>query len=172
MKFAQLWTSESTHELVQRLGTVGRAAPVVEASESEAELSAQLIDEGYEPFPDSGWAQVVVQWPMKSLAGTARDRWLLERAMEWVERHLDERGLGFADGFDRGRRMSPHEGWVQNLFLNVVDGPLASGAAMTCLRAARLDATRATIAHRQDAESDWIVQYDRKSNKIPGEFAL
>lgn len=172
MRFVQLWTSASTGELVQRRGTVGRIAPVVDAPAPLPELSAQFVSQGYGVFPNDGWAQAVIQWPMRSLTGDKRDRRLLERAHEWLETHLDERGLGYVDGFDRGRRLGTHGGFVQNIFLCAVDGPLASTSAMTCLRAARLDATRATIAFREDVEAPWTVRYDRKSDRLPGDFAL
>jgi hypothetical protein len=172
MKFVQLWTSEATGDLVQRQGTLGRPAPVVEAAGNLGALTASFIAKGYEELPDGGWAQVVVQWPMRSLAGTTRDRWLLDRAMEHLEIHLDERGLGYVDGFDRGKRISPDEGSVQNVFINAVDGTLTSTAAMSSLRAVRLDATRASIAHRPNPDALWTVQYARKSNKLPGEFAI
>lgn len=68
--------------------------------------------------------------------------------------------------------MGPDGGFVQNMYFNVVDGPLASTAAMTCLCTALLDPTRASIAYRQDVESPWSVRYERKSNKLPGDFAV
>lgn len=172
MRFVQVWTSSKTHELVQRQGTVGRIAPVAELPKGAEEPLATFLDQGYELFPDSGWAQVVVQWPMHSFNGTVQDRRLLDRAQEWLECHLDERGLGNVEGHERGRRIGSSGGFVQNMYFNVVDGSLASTAAMTCLRTALLDATRASIAFRQDVESPWNVRYERKSNKLPGNFAL
>lgn len=172
MTFVQLWTSGSTDEIVQRKGTVGRVSQVVEGEFDEAETRAALLREGYEEFPEEGWAQVVVQWPMKSLAGNKRDQWFIENAMRHLEAHLEERGLGYVDGFDRGARLGDDGGFVQNVFLTVVDGTLASTAAMSCLRAGRIDATKATIAHRDDVDAMWVVSHDRKSAKMPGDFSL
>ncbi len=173
MRFMQIWTSHSTGELVQRTGTVGRASPVVELPPGAADPSALFIERGFEPLPEGGWAQLVVQWPMNSISGTIRDRLFLDRAREWLEHHLDERGLGYCTGFDRGQRKSPYGGFVQNLFFEVVDGPLAATAAMTCLRTTRNDPTRASIAHRETTvDANWILRYRRTAARLPGEFAL
>lgn len=172
MKFVQIWTSIKTRELVKREGTVGKVASVVELPVGASDPSQEYLDQGYELFPPGGWAQLVIQWPMNSVGGNARDNSLLARAGQWLEVHLDERGLGRLDGHDRGRRMSPDGGFVLNMYSTVVDGSLAATAAMTCMRNARLDPTRASVAYRHNVNDPWIVRYDRVSNKIPGDFAL
>lgn len=46
---------------------------------------------------------VVVQFPTRT---SAFDRRHIEHVTEWLAAHLDERGLGYVDGHDRGKRVS------------------------------------------------------------------
>ena len=176
-RFATVWHDAGGGQWYLRRGTIGRASPatvIAGAADSATEqtLIEPYLSEGFRPFPDEDRADVVIQWPMRSLTGNARDWWLLQRATDFLDAYLDERGLGYVDGHDSGRRLSSHGGFVQNLFCYVVDGNLGAQAAMSALRAGRIDATRATIAYSLAGSDDWTVRYERRSAKMPGPFTL
>lgn len=84
---------------------------------------------------------------------------------------LDERGLGYVDGHDRGKRASDGK-IVVNIYALVKDAELGAMAVMAALRNGRADATRATIAHRGQDDREWVVRFERRAGKIPGPFSI
>ncbi|MGC3955997.1 MAG: hypothetical protein QM804_17420 [Propionicimonas sp.] len=172
-RFAQLWPSSSTGEWVVREGTLGRTGRLRETGLDAAttpieELAAPYFAQGYTEAEVDRYDQVVVQFPMRN---SGYDRRLIERATSWLDNCLDERGLGYVDGHDRGRRISDGR-IVVNLFARVKDGELGCVAALAALRKGAADASRATIAHRGSDAEEWTVRYERSSGKLPGPFSL
>lgn len=172
-RFAQIWPSVLTGDWVVREGTLGRAGSVRETgltpeSTPIDQLAAPYLEKGFIEVDDDGRDVVVIQFPMRN---SAYDRRLIERATEWLDVFLDERGLGLVDGHDRGARAGDGR-IVINIFAHVVDGELGATAAMAALRKGAADATRATIAHRTADADDWTLCYERTSGKLPGAFRL
>lgn len=172
-RFAQIWPSDATGEWVVREGSLGRAGRVREtgvhpASTPIDELAAPFLAAGFVEVAERDYGWVVAQFPTRN---SAADRRLIEHAGEWIAGTLDERGLGFLDGHDRGKRGGDGK-LVVNLFACVIDLDLGAQAVMSALRAGRADATRATIAHRRDDDDVWTVRYERTAAKLPGPFAL
>ncbi|RGE18989.1 hypothetical protein [Leucobacter sp. wl10] len=172
-RFVQIWPSEATGEWVVREGVLGRAGRLREtgldpASSPLDELTAPYLERAYAEADVDRYDYVVIQFPMRN---SAYDRRLIERASEWLDQYLDERGLGYVDGYDRGKRESGGR-IVVNIFARAKDGELGSVAAMAALRKGAADATRATIAHRGVDVDDWTIRYERSSGKLPGGFSL
>ncbi|MDR2257453.1 MAG: hypothetical protein LBE25_15860 [Arthrobacter sp.] len=173
LRFVQIWPSAVTGEWVRREGSVGRTGRITETGlRPEAvdvhELAAPYLAKGFVERDDEALAWVVMQFPLEN---AAYDRRLIERASEDVAAVLDERGLGYVDGWDRGKRLSDGK-IVSNVFARVVDGELGSVAAMAGLRLRGSDPRRATIAHRLPAQEDWTLRYERSSHQLPGAFSL
>lgn len=172
-RFAQIWPSGATGEWVVREGTLGRVGRIRETGLSSQstplnELATPYFARGFVEVDPASYAWVVVQFPTRN---SAADRRLIEHAGEWLDSTLDERGLGYLDGHDRGKRASDGK-IVVNMYARVKDGELGAEAAMAALRKGRADATRATIAYRGSNESEWIVRYERSSAKLPGPFSI
>lgn len=172
-RFAQIWVSAATGEWVVREGSLGRVGRLRETgldadATTAAQLAAPYLTQGYVEADVDRYDHVVVQFPMRN---SAYDRRLVERASEWIDLAMDERGLGYVDGHDRGKRASDGR-IVINLFLRAKDGELGAVAAMAALRKGAADANRATIAHRGVDEGDWTLRYERSSGKLPGGFSL
>ncbi|WP_052460321.1 hypothetical protein [Microbacterium gorillae] len=174
-RFVQIWESAGTGEWVIREGTLGRTGRLTEtgrtpAEVSVAELAAPFLARGFREFPDDGYtAHVVVQFPTEN---AAYDRRLIAHATEWLDSVLDERGLGYVDGFDRGKRLSDRVKIVVNIFAFVKDGELGAVAAHAALKQGSADVNRAAIAWRDNSNDEWTVRYDRISRKLPGLFSL
>ncbi|MEV8183163.1 hypothetical protein [Specibacter sp. NPDC078692] len=155
-----------------RPGTVGRAGKHTEtgldpATTDIGNVIGQLLNDGYEEVLEyQFW--VVIQFPSKTKAADFR---LIEHAEEWLAATLDERGLGYVDGHDRGK----HSGTgkiVVNVYLRAIDAELGCLAAMSALRSGRADPQRATIAYRATLSEIWTVRYERTSGKFPREFGI
>ncbi len=172
-RFVQLWPSGSTGQWVRREGSLGRAGKVHEYLRDPdevtvEELAAPYLADGYVEVQDESRDWVVVQFPSRE---KRYDERLVDHASEWLAAVLDERGLGYVDGYDRGKRGGDGK-LVVNLYALVVDGELGCEAAMAALRKARADATRATVAHRRRDQDEWTVRYERTAGKLPGSFAV
>lgn len=172
-RFAQIWPSGSTGEWVVREGTLGRAGNLRETGLSPdstpiEQLAAPYLSKGFVEVAEDGYDYVVIQFPMRN---SAYDQRLIGRATQWLDAYLDERGLGFVDGHDRGKRLSDGK-IVINIFARVKDGDLSAVAAMAALRKGAADATRATIGYRPVDADEWTLRYVRTSGKLPGPFSL
>ncbi|MFK4762968.1 hypothetical protein ACI3KS_18730 [Microbacterium sp. ZW T5_45] len=132
------------------------------------QLAAPYLDKGFIEVDDDGRDVVVIQFPMRNSAYDCR---LIERATEWLDVFLDERGLGFVDGHDRGARAGDGK-IVINIFARVVDGELGATAGMAASRKGAADAAHATIAHHAADADDWTLRYERTSGKLPGAFRV
>lgn len=172
-RFAQIWPSEATGEWVVREGTLGRAGKVRETGLSPnstpiEQLAAPYRAKGFIEVGEDGYDHVVIQFPTRN---SAHDRRHIAHATEWVDAYLDERGLGYVDGYDRGKRANDGR-IVVNIFARVKDGELGAVAAMAALRKGAADATRATIAYRTADADEWTLRYERSAGKLPGPFSL
>ncbi len=172
-RFAQIWLSDTTGEWVVREGTLGRAGRLRETglfpeSMPIEQLAVPYLTKGYVEVDEDHYDWVVVQFPMRNSAYDGR---LIEHASEWLDSVLDERGLGYVDGHDRGKRASDGK-IVVNIYARVKDGELGAEASMAALRKGRADHTRATIAHRSAVSQDWTLRYERSSGKLPGPFSI
>lgn len=173
LRFATVWESQGTGEWVVREGTVGRAGRLTETGQFPAStelgaLTAPFLDRGYVPRNDDKLDWVVVQFPLRT---AAYDRKLIERASEDLDQILDDRGLGYVDGWDRGKRFSDGK-IVSNVFVKALDGELGAVACMAGLRVRGSDPQRATIGYRGANEDEWTLRYERTSGKLPGPFSL
>mgnify|MGYP005983445475 CR=1 FL=1 len=172
-RFAQIWPSLETGEWIIREGVLGRAGTLTETGlRPEAvpveELAAPFVERGYAAHDDELMDWVVIQFP----AGRkSADEGLLRRTVEDVQLCLEERGLGYVDGWDRGKRAGDGK-LVCNVFARVMDADLGAVAAMAALKWRRSDPQRATIAHRPHDIEEWTVRYERVNGKLPGAFVL
>lgn len=173
MTFAQVWPSSSTGEWVIRKGRLGRAGTIEESGlDAESTDIAVVVD----PLKEAGYVEVedypvvvVVQFPIESLEAGLN---MYEHANPRLEQTLDERGLGFVDGQDLGKR-GGSDRLVLNIYLFVLDAELGCQAAMAALRNGRVSPQLATIGYRvAESEEDWTLRYNRKNLKIPGAFDL
>ncbi|MDQ6523012.1 hypothetical protein RB608_05345 [Nocardioides sp. LHD-245] len=172
-RFVQIWVSEGTGEWVRREGVLGRTGRITELglaadASSAAELAAPYLADGFAEVDDEFRAWIVVQYPTRDKRSDER---LIDHASEWLAAVLDERGLGYVDGYDRGRRGGDGR-LVVNLYARVVDAGAGCEAAMAALRRGRADERRATIAHRPPDGEEWTVRYARTSGKLPGDFSI
>ncbi|RII42698.1 hypothetical protein DWB68_06010 [Galactobacter valiniphilus] len=172
-RFVQIWPSLETGEWIVREGLLGRAGRLTETGlRPEAvpleELAAPVLGRGFAEHDDELMDWVVIQFP----AGRkSADEGLLRRAVEDVQQALEERGLGYVDGWDRGKRAGDGE-LVCHVFARSMDGELGAVAAMSALKWRRSDPQRATIAHRSHDGEEWSVRYGRVNGKLPGPFVL
>jgi hypothetical protein len=171
--FVQVWPSETTGEWVVREGTLGRAGKVRETGLSAKttpieQVVASYQAKGFVEVDEHDYDYVVVQFPTRS---SAFDRRHIVHVTEWLDAYLDERGLGYVDGHDRGKRVSDGK-IVVNIFAWALDGELGSVTAMAALRKGAADPTRATIAYRSAGDDDWVLRYERTAGKLPGSFSL
>lgn len=172
-RFVQLWVSEATGQWVRREGVVGRAGTLSElgldaGATTGAELAAPYLADGFAEVDDDALDWVVVQYASQT---KRRDEWLIEHASEWLSAVLDERGLGYVDGHDRGKRGSDGA-LVVNLYARVSDAEAGCTSARAALRQGRADEPRASIAHRPAGGEQWTVRHERRSGKLPGGFSL
>ena len=101
-RFTQIWESGATGEWVVREGTLGRAGRLRETglrpdATPIEELAAPYLAKGYVEFDEDNYDWVVIQFPCRD---SRYDQKLLERASERLDVVLDERGLGYVDGYD------------------------------------------------------------------------
>ncbi|XBB65814.1 hypothetical protein ABFU82_17060 [Nocardioides sp. WV_118_6] len=172
-RFVQLWVSEATGAWVRREGVVGRAGQVTELglageATAAAELAAPYLAEGFAEVDDAALDWLVVQWASQT---KRRDDWLVEHAGQWLAAVLDERGLGYVDGHDRGKRGSDGA-LVLNVYVRVADAEAGRTAVLAALRQGRADEKRASIAHRAPDGAEWTVRHERTSGRLPGGFSL
>lgn len=105
----------------------------------------------------------------------SRDRTLIAHASEWITATLDERGLDYLDGHDRGKRDGDGDGdgkILVSILARVLDGDLGAEAVMAALRADRADPTRTSIGYREADAEAWTVRYARRASALPGPFSI
>lgn len=172
--YAEYWLEES--QVVEHTGTVGTHGTTSRiefpgAFSNEDEFRRDFMDryhaEGYQaPWEDDGY-MLIVQYPMKSMAGSKRDLWLKDKASEALQNELGWRGLGDVDGYDMGKTANPVTQYALNIYCFVIDEDLGIQAVKRVLRDSRLDYTQIKIASRRlEGDGDYILKYSAKKNDL------
>jgi len=89
---------------------------------------------------------LVVQYPLKSAKGSARDHWLKDKVTEYLEISLADAELGSVDGFDMGKCIADPKKYVLNIFCVVTEEDQSIALIKRVLRESRLDYTKIKIA--------------------------
>ncbi|GGD99133.1 hypothetical protein [Paenibacillus nasutitermitis] len=106
---------------------------------------------------------LVVQYPLKSAAGSQRDHWLRDKVMEYLEIALTDANLGYVDGFDLGKCISDPKKYALNIFCVITDEEQSIALVKRILRDSRLDYTRIKIATLPDGkEEPYTLKYSYK----------
>lgn len=149
--FREAWfTSYEGEELGQFVvnhGTVGHlskteTAKDVNEATAEGLLAAfgeACIEDGFAAITDADQGWVIVQYALKTAEGTDRDRYLESTAKEALTGHLAWRGLGTVESSDFAPRKL-------NIRILSPEPKKAVAAIKTCLRGAKLDFTKLSIA--------------------------
>ncbi|RAW18507.1 hypothetical protein DC345_03970 [Paenibacillus taichungensis] len=108
---------------------------------------------------------LLVQYPMKSMAGNKRDLWLKDKASETLTSELGWKGLGFVDGHDMGKTANPVAQYALNIYCFVVDEKLGIQTIKRVLRETRLDHTRIKIASRKlNSDGEYVLRHSAKKD--------
>lgn len=109
------------------------------ADELFAGFMEQCAQDGYAEIPASEQTWVIVQYSLKTAGGTERDRYLQHKASEALTGHLAWRGLGTVESSDFA---------IHKLNIRILSpAPKKAVAAIkVCIREAKLDFTKMTIA--------------------------
>ncbi|GAA3321578.1 MULTISPECIES: hypothetical protein [Paeniglutamicibacter] len=149
--FREAWFStyegEELGQFVVNHGTVGHQSKTETAKDVTAATAEGLLaafteacqEDGFMPLAeeDQGW--VIVQYALKTATGTDRDKYLETTAKEALVGHLAWRGLGTVESSD----YAPHK---LNIRILSPEPKKAVAAIKTCLREAKLDFTKLSIA--------------------------
>lgn len=151
LKFREAWFStyegEELGQFVVNHGTVGhlsRTETAKDVNEETAEgllaaFSEQCGVDGFAALTDADQGWVIVQYALKTVAGTDRDKYLESTAKEALVGHLAWRGLGTVESSDYAARKL-------NIRILSPEPKKAVSAIKTCLREAKLDFTKLSIA--------------------------
>ncbi len=172
--YVEYWHEEG--QVVEHVGTVGTRGTTSRIDfpgiySSEDEFRRDFMDKyhakGYQaPWEDDGY-MLIVQYPMKSMAGSKRDQWLKDKASEALQNELGWLGLGDVDGYDMGKTASPVPQYALNIYCFVIDEELGIQAVKRVLRESRLDYTQIKIASRRlEGDGDYILKYSAKKNEL------
>ncbi|MFL4472652.1 hypothetical protein ACIPVK_01490 [Paeniglutamicibacter sp. MACA_103] len=151
LKFREAWFTtyegEELGQFVINHGTVGHVSKTETAKDvneatAEGLLAAFTVacqEDGFAPLTreEQGW--VYVQYALKSAEGTDRDKYLETTAKEALVGHLAWRGLGTVESSDYAPRKL-------NIRILSPEPKKAVTAIKTCLREAKLDFTKLSIA--------------------------
>lgn len=143
----QQFENEDLGQFVINHGTVGHQSKTStvqdvdmdRADELFAGFSEQCEQDGYAVIPEAEQSWVIVQYALKSAEGTERDRYLEHKATDALTAHLAWRGLGTVESSDFTR-------FKLNLRILSPAPKLAVNAIKVCIREAKLDFTKMTIA--------------------------
>ncbi|MFF5791284.1 hypothetical protein ACFY5D_04495 [Paeniglutamicibacter sp. NPDC012692] len=151
LNFREAWFSqyegEELGQFVVNHGTVGHQSKT-ETAKDVTEATAQgLLDafteqcteDGFLPLTEADQYWVIVQYTLKSVEGTDRDKYLETTAKEALTGHLAWRGLGTVESSDYAPRKL-------NIRILSPEPKRAVSAIKTCLREAKLDFTKLSIA--------------------------
>ncbi|ASN38982.1 MAG: hypothetical protein ABWX63_07330 [Paeniglutamicibacter terrestris] len=151
LKFREAWFStyegEELGQFVINHGTVGHVSSTETAKDvtdatAESLLAAfaeQCQEDGFVAITDEQQGWVFVQYALKTATGTDRDKYLQTTAKEALTGHLAWRGLGTVESTDFATRKL-------NIRILSPEPKKAVGAIKTCLREAKLDFTKLSIA--------------------------
>ncbi|MEC0124416.1 hypothetical protein [Paenibacillus pabuli] len=174
--YAEYWIEESqVIEVVEHIGTVGTSGttkrmdfPGVydDKDEFKIDFLKRYTGQGYEQASEQDGYMLLVQYPIKSMAGSKRDLWLKDKAYEVLTSELGWRGLGFVDGHDMGKTANPVTQYAMNIYCFVMDEKLGIQAIKRVLREMRLDYTRIKIASRErkNIDGEYVLKHSAKKD--------
>lgn len=151
LNFREAWFSEYEGEelgqFVVNHGVVGHQSKTETAKDVTGATAAGLLDafieqceeDGFKALTDADQHWVIVQYALKSVEGTDRDKYLETTAKEALTGHLAWRGLGTVESSDYAPRKL-------NIRILSPEPKKAVSAIKTCLREAKLDFTKLSIA--------------------------
>ncbi|MCW4464488.1 hypothetical protein OK351_03045 [Glutamicibacter sp. MNS18] len=151
LQFREAWyqqfENEDLGQFVINHGTVGHQSKTStvqdvdmdRADELFAGFLEQCAEDGYAEIPAEQQSWIIVQYALKSATGTERDRYLEHKASDALTSHLAWRGLGTVESSDFAR-------FKLNLRILSPAPKLAVAAVKVCIREAKLDFTKMTIA--------------------------
>lgn len=178
LHYAEYWLKDK--EITVHTGKIGREGST-EAFflEKDFKTESEFVDffrnkyqtEGYSEISDDDTCFLMVQFPMKSLAGNKRDAWLRDKVTEYLGEELGWTGLGHVDGFEMGRTINNPKKYVLNILCIVVDEEQGVKAIKRCLRYSNLDYYRVKIASRPYL-SDMGFQLKFSANKKDQTFSV
>ncbi|MDR4532474.1 hypothetical protein [Glutamicibacter sp. PS] len=143
----QQFENEELGQFVLNHGSVGHMSSTNQAVDVEAERADELFagflqqcaEDGYAEIPAEEQSWVIVQYALKSKDGTERDRYLQRKASEALTGHLAWRGLGTVESSD-------FASYRLNIRVLTPAPKKAVAAIKTCIREAKLDFTKMSIA--------------------------
>lgn len=143
----QQFENEDLGQFVINHGKVGHQSRTSTVQDVEMERADELFagfmeqcaQDGFAEMPAEEQSWVIVQYALKSATGTERDRYLEHKASEALTSHLAWRGLGTVESSDFAR-------FKLNLRILTPAPKLAVTAIKICLREAKLDYTKMSIA--------------------------
>ncbi|UPK41865.1 hypothetical protein [Paenibacillus pabuli] len=170
--YAEYWIDES--QVVEHIGTVGTSGTTSRADfpgmyrdeeEFKIEFLKRLTDQGYKQASELDGYILLIQYPMKSMAGSKRDLWLKDKATEALTNELGWKGLGFVDGHDMGKTANPVPQYALNIYCFVMDEKLGIQAIKRVLKETRLDYTRIKIASRElNIDGEYVLKHSAKKD--------
>lgn len=145
--FREAWFDEDYAQFVVNHGTVGHQSSTKETRDVTAEAAGGLLDafgqqcaeDGYAEIPPEEQSTVVAQYALKTAGGSERDRYLEDKARRAITEFFAWRGLGTVERTE----FAPHK---LNIFCLAPDAAKAVAGLKVCLREAKLDFTKLSIA--------------------------
>jgi hypothetical protein len=172
LTFREAWfdaeDGAATGQFVVNHGTVGHLSKTQETKDvapetGEALLAAfaeQCREDGYAELDDAEQHWVVAQYALKTVEGTDRDRALRDSAVRALTGHLAWRGLGTVESTDFAPRRL-------NIRILSPEPAKAVAAIKTCLREAKLDFTKLSIAVAPFGDLGQLKQKHPQPAKTP-----
>lgn len=165
--YAECWVHENVATV--HLGVVGdngqsREFVCDDESSSMDNFQKEYAEQGYTIWPEEHYHWVVLQWPMKTLEGSAYNRGMRDKATAILDELLGWTGLGHVDGFDMGRTSNPKEEFALNIFCMVINSEIAVKCIIDTL-SIQLDCSRLKIASRAKSEDGYTLKYCAKEKE-------
>jgi len=171
--YAEYWIEEG--QVVEHIGTVGTYGTTTrtdlpgsdrDEAEYKSDFLTRFTDQGYEEASNQYGYVLLIQYPMKSMAGSKRDLWLKDKASEALISELGWKGLGVVDGHDMGKTANPVTAFALNIYCYVVDEQLGIQAIKRVLKETRLDYTQIKIASRElENDGEYVLKYSAKKDQ-------
>ncbi|EMY33358.1 hypothetical protein D477_015361 [Arthrobacter crystallopoietes BAB-32] len=166
--FREAWFDEDYAQFVVNHGTVGHQSTTQDTRDVTAETAGALLDafavqcaeDGYSDIPPAEQSTVVAQYALKTAAGSERDRYLEDKAKRAITEYFAWRGLGTVERSE----FAPHK---LNIFCLAPDAAKAVAGLKVCLREAKLDYTKLTIAVAPPEDPEALKQKHPLPAKTP-----
>lgn len=151
LQFREAWyqqfDDDQLGQFVINHGAVGHMSKTNEVQDVHAERADELFagflatceEDGYAPIAVEEQSWVIVQYALKTVDGTERDRYMEKKAKEALTGHLAWRGLGTVESSDFAPRKL-------NIRILSPAPKLAVAAIKVCIREAKLDLTKMSVA--------------------------